>query len=139
MNSDTIVAFELLKERGGEFEITISGLCMEPVLRSGDKVKVEAASWYFPGDIIVFAEPGGRLVAHRLLGTTLTSKGWRHMTRPDNGHRIDALHHASHVMGKLTGNISRPNTIDISMFSRLICFARLIGNSLNLGWRKLKR
>ncbi|MFL6194444.1 MAG: S24/S26 family peptidase [Thermoanaerobaculia bacterium] len=62
--------FEALRglAREGAVEVSVRGDCMDPVLADGDRVRVAAARFYAPGDVIVFRAGDGRLTAHRLLG-----------------------------------------------------------------------
>lgn len=48
--------------------VVVRGDCMEPLLRSGDEVRVRAKRVYVPGDVIVFRTHAGELAAHRVLG-----------------------------------------------------------------------
>src|SRR5579862_4313473 len=47
--------------------VTVRGECMAPGLRDGDRVAVAPARRYWPGDIVAFHTPQGRLALHRLL------------------------------------------------------------------------
>ena len=137
MNSHSLTTAELLREEGSTFAMSVCGDCMEPVLRSGDKVTVEVCNFYRPGDIVVFRESSGRLVAHRLLGSTLTLHGWRYMTRPDRSCKIDGLLNARQILGRLSRNVSRNRKIHISVLQRAQYLVPLTGHSIGLVWRKL--
>jgi hypothetical protein len=62
--------FEALRglAREGEVEVTVRGGCMAPGLADGGRVRVAAARFYLPGDVVVFRAADGHLVVHRLLG-----------------------------------------------------------------------
>ncbi|HEV3077770.1 MAG TPA: S24/S26 family peptidase, partial [Thermoanaerobaculia bacterium] len=53
--------------------VTVRGECMAPRLRDGDRVAVAPARRYWPGDIVAFHTPQGRLALHRLLGYRLAA------------------------------------------------------------------
>jgi signal peptidase I len=54
--------------REAPVEVRVQGDCMKPFFADGDRVLVSAARMYWPGDVLVFRAPDGRLLAHRLLG-----------------------------------------------------------------------
>lgn len=54
--------------REGSSTVVVRGQCMEPLIRSGETVRVRARRFYLPGDVIVFRTHAGELAAHRLLG-----------------------------------------------------------------------
>lgn len=54
--------------REAPVEVRVQGDCMKPFFADGDRVLVSAARVYWPGDVLVFRAPDGRLLAHRLLG-----------------------------------------------------------------------
>ena len=64
---------------------------MNPRLRSGERIRVQGARFYLPGDIIVFRRKDGHLLVHRVLGysysrrsgLTLIAKG-DHLSREDD-------------------------------------------------------
>jgi hypothetical protein len=53
--------------------VTVRGECMAPRLHDGDRVAVAPARRYWPGDIVAFHTPQGRLALHRLLGYRLAA------------------------------------------------------------------
>ena len=54
-------AVAVLRELAGDGEarVVVRGACMEPLLRSGNEVRVRAKRVYWPGDVIVFRTRGG--------------------------------------------------------------------------------
>lgn len=72
--------------RDHEASILVRGTCMEPSLRSGERVGIRATRVHLPGDVIVFRTHAGPLAAHRVLG-------WRPagvVTKGDGCDRHDA-------------------------------------------------
>ena len=65
--------------RDGAVEVSLSGRCMEPLLRAGDAALVVPAGRLRAGDIVLVELPGGVLALHRavrlLPGGRLVSKG----------------------------------------------------------------
>jgi hypothetical protein len=49
-------------------DLLVTGDCMSPLLRSGERIRVRGARAYLPGDVIVFRRRDGRLLVHRVLG-----------------------------------------------------------------------
>lgn len=54
--------------REAPIEVEVRGDCMAPRLADGERVRVAAVRFYWPGDVVVFRAPDGRLLAHRVLG-----------------------------------------------------------------------
>ena len=94
---------ELLSSQTGEevFTLSVSGNCMDPLIRDGDQLLVTPCSRYFPGDLLVFADGGSRLVVHRLLGWIPGRNGMRTMTKADNRSSIDVLIEPQHLLGRV--------------------------------------
>jgi hypothetical protein len=63
--------------------LTVRGDCMAPRLRDGQRVEVAPARFYWPGDIVAFETPQGRLAVHRLLGFRLLRGRLAYVTRGD--------------------------------------------------------
>jgi hypothetical protein len=64
--------------------VTVRGDCMAPRLRDGDQVAVAPAARYWPGDVVAFRTPQGRLAVHRLLGYRLCAGRLLCVTRGDH-------------------------------------------------------
>jgi signal peptidase I len=76
--SDRVFAALQGLAREAPVEVCVRGDCMAPHFADGDRVRVAAARVYWPGDVVVFRAPDGRLLAHRLLGYRLWKQGpWR--------------------------------------------------------------
>jgi signal peptidase I len=69
--------------REAPVEVRVQGDCMKPFFADGDRVLVSAARVYWPGDVLVFRAPDGRLLAHRLLGYRPWQGGIALVTRGD--------------------------------------------------------
>ena len=69
--------------------VTVRGECMAPRLRDGDRVAVAPARRYWPGDVVAFHTPQGRLALHRLLGYRLAAGRLACVTQGDRCSRPD--------------------------------------------------
>jgi hypothetical protein len=72
---------ELARER--PLALTVRGDCMAPRLRDGDRVTVTPSPRYWPGDVVAFATPQGRIAVHRLLGCRIAAGRLAWVTRGD--------------------------------------------------------
>jgi hypothetical protein len=133
------VAADLLKVHSEPFEIVIRGQCMEPVLLHGDRVRVAPAARLRAGDIVVFQSGAGLLTAHRLLGRTITTRGTRWMTKPDNSDAIDGLMRRDQILGRVTRNLTQRSEIVPAPWFRVQSALHLVAHTLRLAVRKLAR
>ena len=76
---------QLKKEARKPFEITVTGISMQPLMREGDTVTVQSQGEYEVGDILVFNYKQGELLAHRLL----LKKDGKYFCKGDNSFRIE--------------------------------------------------
>jgi hypothetical protein len=83
--------------------IRIRGQCMSPPLRAGSLVRVRRQRGYWPGDILVYRNREGILLAHRLLGYYRRQGRWRLLIQADSARRPDAGAHLEQVLGKALG------------------------------------
>ncbi|BAO43704.1 S24 family peptidase [Thiolapillus brandeum] len=98
---------ENLKAFSGEtLHIRIKGHCMAPMLEDGQKVEVKRARSYRAGDILVFADNRGNLIAHRMLGSFRRAGERRYLTRADNSRNPDASISREQILGKLSQHVS---------------------------------
>lgn len=54
--------------REAPVEVTVRGSCMAPRLADGERVRIAAARFCWPGDLVAFQAGDGRLRLHRVLG-----------------------------------------------------------------------
>jgi signal peptidase I len=83
MPDDTVFTALQGLAREAPVEVRVQGDCMAPFFKDGDRVLVFAARVYWPGDVLVFRAPDGRLLAHRLLGYRPLRRGIALVTRGD--------------------------------------------------------
>ena len=102
--------FTALRElaREAPVEVQVRGDCMAPLLADGARVRVAAARVYWPGDVVVFRAPDGRLLAHRLLGYRLHAGSLALVTRGDSCPVHDAPVPLARVLGRIQGAASGP-------------------------------
>lgn len=83
--SCTASIIDLWKDAGRDISFTISGISMEPFLKSGDRVVVRTvySEQLKRGDIIAFRSEG-RVIIHRLMGGRKTDKGLVYCQKGDN-------------------------------------------------------
>src|SRR5215470_2564824 len=93
---------ELARER--PVEVTVRGGCMAPLLADGERVEVAPARCYWPGDVVVFQAPDGRLLVHRLLGFRRAAGALACVTRGDGA----PLHDAPVPLARLLGRVVAP-------------------------------
>lgn len=95
--------FQALRDlaREAPVEVGVRGDCMAPLFAGGDRVRVAAARFYAPGDVVVFRSAGGGLVAHRLLGYRLHAGALALVTRGDACPVHDAPVPLAAVLGRV--------------------------------------
>lgn len=122
--------FEALRglAREGPVEVSVRGDCMDPVLADGDRVRVAAARFYAPGDVIVFRAADGRLTAHRLLGYRVHRGRMALVTRGDGCGVHDPPVPLAAVLGRVEA--ARP---------RLARRARALAGFLGILVKRLRR
>lgn len=111
--------------------VTVRGDCMAPRLRDGDRVAVAAARRYWPGDVVAFHTPQGRIALHRLLGYRWLDGRLACVTRGDRCGRADA----PLLPGRLLGRAAvAPTPAD-----RARAMLALLGLALRAARRRLGR
>jgi Peptidase S24-like len=89
---------ELARER--PVALTVRGDCMAPRLRDGQRVEVAPARRYWPGDIVAFETPQGRIAVHRLLGCRRLNGRLVYLTRGDRSAMADSPVPPDHLVGR---------------------------------------
>jgi hypothetical protein len=74
---------------------------MLPVLNDGDEVRVRAARIYWPGQVLVYADPHGQVWVHRLLGFKPAPGGWRFYFKGDNVPKMDPPVEGGRIVGRV--------------------------------------
>ena len=108
-------ALAAMLQNGESVPVTVTGRCMSPLLREGQRLSVQKRGRYFTGDILVFAAAGGELLVHRYLGPVPTG---RLMTKADTAARIDALVSRDHILGRVLSADGIPVTTTVSARAR---------------------
>jgi hypothetical protein len=80
--------------------VRVRGDCMAPRLRDGDLVAVAPARRYWPGDVVAFHTPQGRIAVHRLLGYRLLAGRLACVTRGDLCSAADAPLAPGRLLGR---------------------------------------
>lgn len=116
---------ELARER--PLALTVRGDCMAPRLRDGDRVTVTPARRYWPGDVVAFQTPQGRIAVHRLLGYRLVAGRLAWVTQGDRCASPDPPPGRERWLGRAAVPPTAPER------------ARAVLALLALGWRALRR
>lgn len=84
-----------------DLRVPVRGTSMLPVLQDGDEVSVRPARFYWPGQVLVFADLQGQVWVHRLLGLKPSSGGWRLYLKGDNTPKMDPPIETARVIGRV--------------------------------------
>ena len=102
MQADTQAIARLIREIG-ELEIPSSGTSMRPLIREGDRCRfVPLSGQPSPGDILLVAEPDGRLVGHRLIRVAEAGEETLYICKGDSNINPDAPARTNQIIGKMT-------------------------------------
>jgi signal peptidase I len=115
--------------REAPVEVRVQGDCMRPFFADGDRVLVSAARLYWPGDILVFRAPDGRLLAHRLLGYRPWRGGIALVTRGD----ACVVHDSPVPKAAVLGRIASVRPSLRGRAAAVLGFLRLVLRCLNGG------
>jgi hypothetical protein len=74
---------------------------MLPLLRDGDEVRVRAGGRYWPGQVLVVADPHGQVWVHRLMGYRPSGGRWRLVLKGDNAAKVDPPLDPGRVLGRV--------------------------------------
>lgn len=129
MSGEVSRTFTALRElaREAPVEVRVRGGCMAPLLTDGVRVRVAAARVYWPGDVVVFRAPDGRLLAHRLLGYRLHAGSLALVTRGDSCPVHDAPVPLGRVLGRIAAVTPGPR-------DRVAALRRFFGLALSRLW-----
>lgn len=94
-------------------EFVVRGTSMAPLLREGDRVQVAQASAYRAGDLLVFRNSVGDLVAHRLLGQRRWRGEVRYVLRGDAAPATDGIVAPEAVLGRVVGGAIPRRLIEV--------------------------
>lgn len=115
--------------REAPVEVEVRGDCMAPGLTDGDRVRVAAARFYWPGDVVVFRAADGRLLAHRVLGYRFQGGVLALVTRGDSCAVHDAPVPLARVLGRVAAAAPSPA-------ARAAALRRFLGLALHRGRRR---
>ena len=111
---------ELLQSK--PLQIKIKGTCMMPIIKNNERVTVNFAKFYLPGDIVLCTTENGKIVAHRLLGYYPTCNGWKAMTKGDANPRPDNGIPAKNILGHINAGQNSHQPFKISLIYRSSAF-----------------
>jgi len=99
--------FDALRDlaREGPVEVTVRGSCMAPRIADGERVRVAAARFCWPGDLVAFQAGDGRLRLHRVLGYRPWKGKIALITRGDGCPCHDGPVPLGRVLGRMAGPV----------------------------------
>lgn len=104
--------------------LRIRGDCMTPLIADGDWVQSLPRQLYLPGDIVIYCNRHGQLVAHRLLGIYRSSGRWLAVTAADNSTEVDSRFRSAGILGRVTH--ADDTTLKITLGQRWQALRRFI-------------
>lgn len=119
-----------------DLSLQVSGHCMEPMLSTGNQIRVQAQRMYFPGDVLAVCVPGGQLRVHRLIGYRFHRGAVALITAPDNQIGYDPPVVLERVIGKVVSAVAdRQHSIQVAGKDRVRALARFS----TYVWQRLTR
>lgn len=99
--------FEAVRDlaREGPVEVIVRGSCMAPLIADGERVRVAAARFCWPGDLVAFQAGDGRLRLHRVLGYRPWKGRIALITRGDGCPCHDGPVPLDRVLGRVAGPV----------------------------------
>ena len=99
------IVFAALASMAAEapIEFVVRGTSMAPWLREGDRLEVARTPCYRAGDLLVFRNAVGDLVAHRLLGRRRWRGELRYVLRGDAARAPDGAVLPENILGRVVG------------------------------------
>ena len=113
--------------REAPIEVVVTTGSMAPGIPAGARVSVRGQARYRRGDVLVFANSAGDLVAHRLLGRRRWRGAVHLVTRGDAAPRADGLVPPERVVGRVVGGECAPRVADVPAGDRLRAAGRFLG------------
>ena len=113
---------------GESLDFAVTGQCMAPQLCDGQRISVRKQSWYFPGDIIAFADIHGNPMVHRFLGWIPGKRGLRSMSKADASRAMDVLFPRQNILGKVIAVDAVP--YKVAMTKRVVAVCNYVRCSL---------
>jgi|SRR6185295_8165942 len=114
---------ELVRE--APIALAVRGACMAPLVAEGERVEIVAARRYWPGDVVAFAAPDGRLVLHRLLGYRPLGGRLAFVTQGDGCPVADPPVPRERILGRRVGPVPAA-----ARLRAVAAFVRLAGRRL---------
>jgi hypothetical protein len=111
---------------GRPLPVRVQGDCMAPGIAAGEVVSIEPARAYWPGDVVAFADPAGRLVLHRVIGYRPRRSGLELLTRADAAARADLPLPLARVLGRKRGRVPLRTRLRALAAFAALALARLL-------------
>jgi signal peptidase I len=105
--------------REAPIDVVVTTGSMAPGIVAGARVSVRGQTGYRRGDVLVFANSVGDLVAHRLLGRRRLRGAVHFVTRGDAAPRADGLVPTERVVGRVVGGECASRVADVPALDRL--------------------
>lgn len=105
--------------------IAVSGDCMAPRLKHGDRVAVAPRWWYWPGDVLAVRAWDGRLRVHRLLGWRLRAGRLEWVTGADRAAGNDVPVGRDQILGRVVAVRPQRDLLPIRPADRMRALVRL--------------
>ncbi len=115
------IVFAALAEMAAEapIELVVHGSSMAPLLGEGDRIQVARTDRYRAGDLLVFRNSVGDLVAHRLLGMRRAHGELRFVLRGDATPAADGLVPPAAILGRVVGGEIPRRLVEVPWRDRL--------------------
>lgn len=127
------IVFAALAEMAAEapIELMVRGTSMAPLLREGNRIQVARCVRYRAGDLLVFRNSVGDLVAHRLLGTRHSKGELRFVLRGDSTPAADGLVPLAAILGRVVGGEIPRRLVNVPWLDRLRARWRFLAYGLS--------
>ncbi len=78
----------------------VKGHCMHPLIREGERVRIEPQTWYWPGDVLAVVRGGHQIALHRCIGYVFLRGAWCVLTQADRESTPDRATPFNHIVGR---------------------------------------